>query len=120
MMIMMFIADGLVWLKVKAMARIHEKRWENAKQIAEKINNYLDAGFLVFDEDFKPVKYKFIISDDEVLQPHQSPNTTGTRMFTLIFSNDLEFDDGVHTSIKDFNKRFEDWKVVDPKDLISI
>ena len=95
----------------------HEAWWKNAIRMMGKINAYLEKGFRVFDEHGEQVEHKFFIKDNQILRPHQSSEHKGDKVFTIIFENDPEYDHGLHTTIDKFNKRFESWKIVDPKHM---
>ena len=95
---------------------IYKARWENAKRIAEKINSYLDARCLVFDEDNNLISGKFEIkktysgSDVEEI-------VNGSCFY---FINDKNLDNGLYTEIDEYNLIFKKWKIVRPEHIVSL
>lgn len=89
----------------------YERRWNNAKRIAERINSFIDDGYMVFDDDGEVVGRKFIITDYDISYP------IGENSNLIYFINDVGLDNGIHTVISEYNKQFSDWKVVYPYDI---
>jgi len=93
---------------------IYEARWKNAVQIAKNINLLIDSGYIIFDENFKVVKYKFVITDDEILLP------VSANCSNIYFLRDSAFDNGAHMRISEYNERFKDWKAVKPSSIQTL
>lgn len=89
---------------------MYESRYRNAKRIMDKINDLIAQGYRVIDEDNNVVEQ--IIEEDDTISytTKQFPDARDS-----LFVNDVEWDDGIHTTIKEFNKRFEDWTYLNPK-----
>ena len=87
---------------------IYKARWENAKRIAVKINSYLDAGCIVFNEDGEMISEKFTITDSICC------GNVG------YFYNNKNCDEGLYTTIDDYNSKFKKWKIVRPEHIISL
>lgn len=92
---------------------IYNARWENAKRIAEKINSYLDSGYLVFNEDGERVSEKFLVKSF-----HGSEEIVCGNLGYFINSKDL--DNGMYTKISEYNSKFKSWKIVRPDDIKSL
>lgn len=93
---------------------IYKRRWINALKIAAKINRYLKKGYLVFDNDGEIFNGKFVINENQLETVEKS--TYGS-YHAGYFHNDKKWDNGIYTTIKDYNKIFENFKVVHPKDM---
>ena len=96
---------------------IYEARWRNAKRIAERIIEMQEKGWLVFDEN------NFIIGKVEIIKDCFSIECiieTKDSIVDYWFENDIGADEGLYTTISDFNKRFKDWKCIDPKKIVSL
>lgn len=92
---------------------IYEARWNNARKIMDKINSCLDAGCLIFDEDGDLIKQRF-----EIKMHH--PFETITCQNVCYFINSTSLDNGMYTTIKEFNSKFKMWKIVHPKHIVSL
>ena len=90
---------------------IYEARWNNAVKIAEKINSFLDRGFLIFNGDDEIINKKFAISNDEIYLPLICNCNLG------YFLKNTDYDEGMFTTIKEYNKQFKDWKFIHPNDI---
>ena len=91
----------------------YQARWNNAVRMAEKINRLLDAGYMVFD-DGEHIEYRFIITNDEVILKISETSSI------MYFIKDPELDNGMYTSIPEYNAQFKDWKYVAPKNIKSV
>ena len=85
------------------MGSIYEARWKNAHKIGNKIKNYLDKGYLVFDAD--GVKIESIRIDEEGLFINGG----------MYFLNEINLDNGYYETVKEFNSWFSNWLIVHPK-----
>jgi hypothetical protein len=92
---------------------IYTARWENACRIASKINDFIEKGYIIFNEDDEKVD-GFIIREDRIFQ------NVNDNCSYIFFLNDKEFDNGYYTKIKEYNKQFKDWYCVHPKDYKKI
>lgn len=90
---------------------IYLARWNNAKRIAEKINSLIDAGYLILDENKEPITCRFVIEEDEVYLP------LGINCNWIFFRNEPGMDDGLYTTIYEYNKHFSGWTYISPKDI---
>jgi hypothetical protein len=92
---------------------IYESRYNNAKKVMNKINDLLSQGYRIMDEENLIVE-KVIEKNDYSISYiiKDEPNT-----FYNLFINDVDSDDGMHTNIKEFNKRFENWTYFRPEHL---
>lgn len=88
------------------MRSIHRARWENAQRFGNKVQTLLNNGYLVFDSDGELVK-KIIVDDSGVYQGLDS----GCK--AIIFLNDTDLDNGMYTTIKDFNDEYSTWTAVE-------
>lgn len=92
---------------------IYEARWQNALRIANKINSFIDEGYLVFNDDNEIITGRFRITDKEiVLAPDKD-----SRCVYGYFMNNKDWDEGIYTPIKEYNEPFKKWKFVHPKDI---
>lgn len=93
----------------------YEARYKNALKKAAKINRFIKKGYHVF-HDGSPVKGgKFIMSDDELL--FKSSDT----FYTLYYQNSPDWDHGYWTSIKKWNKDFnEAFEVYAPSAKVAL
>lgn len=93
---------------------IYDARWQNALKIANKINLYLEQGYLVFNDDNEIITGRFRITEDEItLLPEKDKNSCVYGYFL----KDKEWDEGMHTTIKEYNEPFKKWRFVHPKDI---
>lgn len=93
---------------------IYTARWENAKMIAEKVNSYLDSGYLIFNEDGERVTEKFLIKETGI---GSEEIVCGNICY---FVNDKNLDNGLYTKISEYNSKFKLWKIVRPEHLVSL
>ena len=85
----------------------HQKaRWENAQRIGNKLKSLLDDGIILYNEDGDRVM------DIEVDDTGFYEVMGNCKI--MYFINDTELDNGMYTSIKEFNKLFDGWTYVDP------
>ena len=84
---------------------MYQARWENAKKKCAKIQKLLSEGYLIFDED--GVK----ITSAEIKDDYSFNVGNGC----FYFLNDVNLDNGMYETTKEFNKTFSDWKYVHPK-----
>ena len=92
---------------------IYESRWNNAKRIAEKINKFIDEGYVVLDDEGSRVIDKFIITENEISRKIDNYELS-------YFIADRDCDEGLYTTIEKYNARFFDWIVIDPKHINKI
>lgn len=93
---------------------VYKARWENAKRIAEKINSYLNSGYLVFNEDGEKITEKFLIKETSM---GSEEIVCG---YICYFINDKSLDNGMYTKISEYNSKFKLWKIVRPDHLVSL
>lgn len=96
---------------------IYEARWQNAKRIAKRIIEMQNAGWIIFDENSEAIMPFAIIknsSGDEIIA-EVCDNIT-----IQYFVNSKEWDEGLYVSIAEYNKRFKDWKCIDPKNIVPL
>lgn len=93
-----------------------EKRHRNAVRVTSKINPYIEnQDYLVFDEGGNPVTRPFILKENgDIVLP------VSDKCNYLYFKNDWSLDNGAHTTIRDFNRKFDNWRVVAVKDLVKL
>lgn len=96
---------------------IYKARWKNALKWAAKVNRLLKKGFIVFDKDGNRCNELFSLKDKQIVQVSGSPGHTFSWMW---FENNLNYDHGLYTPIKEYNKRFEGMTAVHPKDIIKV
>jgi hypothetical protein len=89
-----------------------EARWQNALRIARRVNQYIDDGYLVFDETNTKLESKFVITDDSISLVHKMENCTITQEY---FEKNKERDHGMWTEISKYNEQFKDWVVIAPE-----
>ena len=86
-------------------------RYNNAKRIMNKINDLLQKGYQVIDENGYNVET--IAEENDTI----SYTLKGSLIRCSLFMNDIDFDDGMHTTIKEFNKSFESWTYINPNHI---
>lgn len=91
-----------------------EARIRNATAFATKVNQIIDSGGMVFDED-NNVVYRIVCADNKisVIYSHD-----GAR-FTIFNSNPI-MDDGLYTPIAEWNSQFKKWRYIDPSNIKQI
>jgi hypothetical protein len=89
-------------------------RHANAVRIADKVSGLLSAGYRVFDE-----------LGDQVLNAGKRDN--GDVVFALkdggnllMFVNDPTLDNGALDGVREFNKSFDGWSFLHPKDIKAL
>lgn len=93
---------------------IYEARWNNALRIAIKINSYIDQGYLVFNDENEIITGKFRITDKEIVL---IPDQTKQNCVYGYFLKDRDWDEGMYTTIKEYNEPFSKWTFVHPKNI---
>mgnify|MGYP000860872208 FL=1 len=96
---------------------IYTARWNNAKKIAEKIIKIQSEGGLVFNEENSIVN-KFVIDKDRT--GIEGVYELGNNITVFYFQNTLDWDHGMYTPIKEYNKQFVGWKFVHPKHVNTL
>ena len=95
---------------------IFEARWNNAKNRAEIVNKLFGQGFLVFWGNYQ-IESPVVISDKEIkIQTTETPVEevigqnryygSPVKVSLIIFVKDKQWDEGMFTSVADFNKKF--------------
>jgi len=84
---------------------MYEARWENAKKKCVKIQKLLEKGYLIFDADGNKIHTAGIKDDTFYINN------------SFYFINDINLDNGLYETIKEFNKSFSDWVYVHPKNV---
>lgn len=92
----------------------YERRWNNAVRIAKQINAFIDDGYLVFGDNGELIKNKFVITDEGIRLPLDENSSVA------YFINDKNLDNGMHTTISEYNKEFLDWRILYPYDIQSL
>jgi len=93
----------------------YEARYKNALKKAAKINRFLKKGYHVFHGGSPVVGGKFIMQGDELL--FKSSDT----FYTLYYQHSPDWDHGYWTSIKKWNKEFnESFEVYQPSAKVSL
>jgi hypothetical protein len=90
----------------------YQARQRNAVRWANAINKIIDAGGIVLDESNTPVKRFTVREDGDVIETHTSPGHVFSYSY---FINNPGYDNGCHTKIADFDKKFEKWTFIQPK-----
>ena len=93
---------------------IYEARWNNAVNVAHRIKSLMDKGHKVFNEKGELIVGNFHITDKII---HLIENVNSNRYTTIYFENDKDWDHGLYTTIKEWNKQFSKWTFVHPKDV---
>jgi hypothetical protein len=94
---------------------MYKSRYVNALKKAAKINRFLKKGYHVFHGGSPVTGGKFILRDDELL--FKSSDT----YYTLYYQHSPDWDHGYWTSIKKWNKRFqESFEVYQPSARVSL
>lgn len=95
----------------------YEARWQNAKRIAEKIIEMQEKGWIIFDENNEAIMPFAITKDGDGgdIIAEVCSNIT-----IKYFVNNKDWDEGLYTSIAEYNKRFKDWKCIDPKNIVPL
>jgi len=93
----------------------YEARYKNALKKAAKINRFLKKGYHVFHGGSPVIGGKFILRDDELL--FKSSDT----FYTVYYQHSPDWDHGYWTSIKKWNKQFqESFEVYQPSAKVSL
>ena len=94
---------------------IYKSRYVNALKKAAKINRFLKKGYHVFHGGSPVVGGKFITKGDELL--FKSSDT----YYTLYYQNSHDWDHGYWTSLKKWNKEFNDsFEVYQPSAKVTL
>lgn len=94
------------------MADIYAARAANAKRIGEKLKTLLDEGYMVFDDSGSR------IMPGEIALFGFDGASPGLRVGSVVyFDSDRELDNGMQTTIAEFNAWFSGWSVVHPRDF---
>ena len=94
------------------MANIYESRWNNAKRIAKLVNDLLDHGNFIFDKEGEKVD-PFVINEEQG-KIYQESNKICRWIW---FINDPNMDNGSNMTIEDYDKQFDGWTYISPKDV---
>ena len=89
-----------------------ESRYANAKRIMNKINGLLDKGYLVSDDGGFKVASVFEQNNSIYYITQNKDN-----VLICLFVNDIDWDNGMHTPIPEFNKQFENWTYMHPSHI---
>lgn len=93
---------------------IHHKRYLNALKKAAKINRYIKQGYHVLFEN-TPLKRGFILCGKEIVLKTDSSTSF------IFYTNDENYDDGYYTTIKEYNKEFNNYfSVYNPSAKIKL
>ena len=88
------------------MASVYSARLNNAKKIYSKLKDYLDKGYMIWDDE------------NEIVTCIEWTDTDFIYNECLaLFVFDRELDNGYYTPISKFNERFKSWKIVNPKNI---
>ncbi len=109
----MTIATGKV--EDKTMASVYEARKANARNIAKSLIQFQELGYIIITDLNEVVTGKITWDEDEGLFIGISEHGR-----IHYFNCDIEFDDGMHTPIDDFNAQFDGWRIFDPKSVIRV
>ena len=83
-------------------------RWANAQKMYHKLQNKLDDGYLLYDENDDLVK-GLELNEEGFFQVYDEYSKC------FLFLNDTELDNGMYTPIKEFNEQFKDWYFINPR-----
>lgn len=89
------------------MGSIYEARWKEAVRQAQRIQDYLDRGYLVMDGDHRV--FNMSITSEFIFERW---NDVGSGRYW--FRNDLSLDAGLFTKVKDIRNNFRRLKVFKP------
>lgn len=98
---------------------IYKARWRNALKQAAKINRLLRKGYIVFDKNNSKCDEFFELTKNGTVLC-QITKTEGHKFTWMWFENNKDFDHGLYTTIKEFNKRFEGMTAVHPRHVIKL
>jgi hypothetical protein len=90
---------------------IYTARYNNAKRIAEKINEYIEKGCIIINEYGEIVTGRFHITEKEISLKYAE------NFRITYFINDSRLDNGALDSIKKYNVKFSKWKIIDSKNV---
>ncbi len=94
---------------------VFEDRWNSICKIVNKLNKYMEDGYIVYGADGEVQKtFEFINNGTEIVHRY-SDTCTG-----LVFENNPNMDHGLYTPIKETNKQFEGWTMVPPSNVIKV
>lgn len=85
------------------MNRLEQARWNNAVKIVTKINDLIDQGYIIFDEEGCKVS-KFVINEDDIYSGCLNYWSFGSWQLT----------------VKDYKALFKDWYGFHPKHMVKI
>jgi len=89
--------------------QIFEARWRCAVAIAQRINELIDQGCIVLDENRRPVT-RFLITESEIMDTDS----------IVHFDRNPEYEGGIHLAVAEYRKHFKAWVVICPKDFQPI
>lgn len=94
------------------MASVYAARLRNAHRIGRNLKRMLSKGFIVFDEEGARVtSVSYRIWGDGI----------GLSIDGVVYmDSDPSFDNGMHTTVAEFNKQFDGWKAVHPSQIAPI
>jgi hypothetical protein len=95
-------------------------RWNNAIRIAETINKLFDEGYLIYTDDGDEMTHKFVVTDEHIYLPFGDCRGSKETSRIVYFENTKDMDDGMHTSIKEYNALFESWKMIRPEHIVKL
>ena len=96
-------------------------RWNNAVKVAETINKLFDEGYLIYTDEKEEVTHKFVITDEHIYLPFgRFRGDTDKLCNVVFFENTKDMDEGMHTSIKEYNYLFEDWQMIRPEHIVKL
>lgn len=90
------------------MNKQQQARWDNAQRFGNKVASLIEKGCLVFDSNGDIVK-GFMVDDGGVF------HLLGDGCVLGWFLNDVSLDNGMMTTVKEFNSQFEDWAFIEPQ-----
>lgn len=93
----------------------YKARLDNAVRIANRANELLKEGYLIFDKDGSRIE-KFVVEDDgeDIKVCYMYPERPNCRIVVMLGNPD--YDDGLHTPVAEYNKYFDSWKIINPSD----
>ena len=99
------------------MGDVYAARAKNADRIGRRLQEFLAEGYIVFDEKGAIVNGRVTLVGWDDKPGISIVDGLFTR---VMFTADPSIDDGMHTSIDEFNKKFANWRAVHPRDIKPI
>jgi len=101
--------------RLACMTSMYEGRLKNAQKIYNKLKDYLDKGYIIWNDEDERV-YGLYEKTDEGVWSFGYTSIDGRCVFGL-YEDHPEDDHGRFTPIREFNEKFKKWTIINPKNI---